>query len=1296
MDRRTAYLESLIRDSHYRTWERGYAPVSVKGKSSVSLPYPDMPPEFALQVDFWADGKTTQSLIDPGSHPLKTRAAGSGFLPPMANQRIPALEALSKSASEHVLLVGRPGSGKTTILRKMLLEQAKAARATPSERIPVLVELKFVTDSIQERIRKFLGEHGWEKSAAEIEGHLDKGEFLLLLDGLNELPPETRSRGLEEFRRNHRKTTPMIFTARDVGLGFTIGVEKKFELLPMDKAAIEKFVRAYLGSDAALSLLAELECGRLREVAEIPMFLQMLCARYAVHRKLPLNPALLFRDYLKDFYPHEMKYDIDGQTVSKSDWYDMVAYLAFRMLEGPSAKNWRRTIPISRAEEILQELFKEWGSAHSPEYARQCVKELLDHYIVQLSPGSALGFSHDLIQEFFAAEYLSKVWSRLDQNTRKRKYLNNIKWAEPLCLMMGLVDSEEEAVQLVRSGFEVDEILAAKLVSSAQPQFQRLAVEALVLDKFHDICRLQILGDTRSREALPAIELIWDRADSAVRPRALRAGVSSDPGLALPLLKKALEDQDSEIRAAAVKELSIIRSDEALALLSETLKRDESESVRFVAILSLASFGKSALPHLDAALQQKEWWCRFAAIPGLGALGMMGIRETVLLLEKAFYDEYDLVRVAAAGMLAQIRGGAALPLIEEALRSEDPDLRATAAAGLGLMGSEAALEIIHKVLEDEDFGVRWMTAAGMAYLPSQDALAIVNKILQPEKPWPVRWIASKCLRKIVTESALPLIERALQDKHPRVREEGARALKGIDTEAALPLIEKALKDGEMKVRKAGADSLLGGNERAVAFLLKEEPDLLADLHNVPQVLFDVKAVGAAEYVKEWFAKLSLIARLIILGTTPFEKAPGFDILKVPVDHALIDALSAGEIFGELDSEIYQGLVRLSDPKILTVLRARWRSTGDENCFACMKSIPAKFGFYNLDYVHDIRRISPQKSLILLHLSDLHFCEKGQGLRWFTHLVQDLESDDLRCQETGINGLLISGDISFQCKEEGYAEVRGFINAIKEEYSIEPAHIILVPGNHDVSHGISRGAYQPKRREDAQEDLKLHRCKDRGDLVEVPIEERLRQRFEHFQKLVQDVTGRMYPEEYDKQWELATFDETKLLILGLNSAWEIDHHFAEAANIHQDALAAALREILGKYKEFKKIGLWHHPLISSEESRIKDHDFLGLMVKDGFRLVLHGHIHKFGNEYVFRQPVSLGSGYLEAVAAGTIGAPPQELRPAYPWEYNLMVIKGSSVRINTRMRSSRTGPWGRFAHWPDPSGHGNLWYYEFDF
>ncbi|MCC5606205.1 hypothetical protein LC612_05225 [Nostoc sp. CHAB 5834] len=83
-------------------------------------------------------------------------------------------------------------------------------------------------------------------NSATPENLLFTGQFLLLVDGLNELPNNEARRDLDGFRQKYHRVTPMIFTTRYLGVGGDLGIEKKLEMQPLTEAQMQHFVRAYL------------------------------------------------------------------------------------------------------------------------------------------------------------------------------------------------------------------------------------------------------------------------------------------------------------------------------------------------------------------------------------------------------------------------------------------------------------------------------------------------------------------------------------------------------------------------------------------------------------------------------------------------------------------------------------------------------------------------------------------------------------------------------------------------------------------------------------------------------------------------------------------------------------------------------------------------------------------------------------------------------------------------------------------------------------------------------------------
>jgi len=109
---------------------------------------------------------------------------------------------------ERAALLGAPGSGKSTTLRKLALELARQALADPKAPLPLLVSLgNWLGDqSLAEFLAEQAPEIGW---AAEALCKANK--LVLLLDGLNEVPAAKRAAkaaGVKSLCRKFEKLNP--------------------------------------------------------------------------------------------------------------------------------------------------------------------------------------------------------------------------------------------------------------------------------------------------------------------------------------------------------------------------------------------------------------------------------------------------------------------------------------------------------------------------------------------------------------------------------------------------------------------------------------------------------------------------------------------------------------------------------------------------------------------------------------------------------------------------------------------------------------------------------------------------------------------------------------------------------------------------------------------------------------------------------------------------------------------------------------------------------------------------------
>lgn len=323
---------------------------------------------------------------------------------------------------------------------------------------------------------------------------------------------------------------------------------------------------------------------------------------------------------------------------------------------------------------------------------------------------------------------------------------------------------------------------------------------------------------------------------------------------------------------------------------------------------------------------------------------------------------------------------------------------------------------------------------------------------------------------------------------------------------------------------------------------------------------------------------------------------------------------------------------------------------------------------------------------LLHLSDLHFSTRDQATIFYAQLAADLREQGITDQ---LDALVVSGDMVNRADPKEYEAARYFLEQLMTGFGLVPRQVVLVPGNHDVSWDLSKAAYQFYRRPDYRGTLGPGTFIEHGtQAIEVRDEDSYGLRFQPFADLFKVITGTPYSLAAVDQVTLDTLDDGKLLIMGLNSAWEIDHHFHDRASIHTEALATALLKLGPPSAEQLRIAVFHHPINSAEESRIKDSAFLQQLAVAGFRVALHGHVHR-ADAAQYRYDRKPGGRQIEIVAAGTFGAPTREWVPGYPLQYNLLLIGADKVTVETRKREEVGGAWSPDARWLQGPGQDPL-------
>jgi small GTP-binding protein len=315
---------------------------------------------------------------------------------------------------------------------------------------------------------------------------------------------------------------------------------------------------------------------------------------------------------------------------------------------------------------------------------------------------------------------------------------------------------------------------------------------------------------------------------------------------------------------------------------------------------------------------------------------------------------------------------------------------------------------------------------------------------------------------------------------------------------------------------------------------------------------------------------------------------------------------------------------------------------------------------------------------ILHLADIHLGNKDDAQKYRIQLETDLRKE-LKVQR--LEYLVISGDIGSFSTEKEYEAASEMMEALIQRTGLDTGRVLIVPGNHDLNWDLSKKAYPFVYKDDSLGPLPEGTFIPAGDTGALVRDTGLYQkRFAHFNNYFYKkiYPGEEYSNDYEKQFTLIKRSEDKILFLGLNSSWEIDHHFRHRPGINMKALTFALDQLLDdQYNDWLKIAVFHHPV--SGKAMMND-EFLQLLAVHGFQICLHGHIHE-AQEGFYKYDSKRG---LHIIGAGTFGAPANEQVSGIPLQYNLMTLNWEthSITVETRRKEKPDGAWNADARWGD--------------
>jgi GTPase SAR1 family protein len=330
-----------------------------------------------------------------------------------------------------ILLLGEAGVGKTSYFKYLTGYYSRKKNTPPSGTISVFFPLaRYQRESPENIFTAQLAGYGQLSDKELNNWFLQKGGFLIFIDGLNEVDESTRN-SISAFVDQYSKTNYFCISSQQAYPEFANLKHVQLGVLTEDK--ILEFLKSRLSNEQVQTIVKQFG-GKIGEIYKIPHDLE-----FAVEFQ-KRNPALPIPRSKKELYqatlsPILQSWIQEGRT----DYPDLLFHRAYRMLCSGDA--FFDNLEVALPDDLRDRLVKE-----------KYLVRRSNHYL----------FRHDLVRSFLAAEHFTKRWQNL---LSKEDLQIDDNWGEMLKFVLLSLEQPDEAKGLLERILVKNSRLAGALFS---------------------------------------------------------------------------------------------------------------------------------------------------------------------------------------------------------------------------------------------------------------------------------------------------------------------------------------------------------------------------------------------------------------------------------------------------------------------------------------------------------------------------------------------------------------------------------------------------------------------------------------------------------------------------------------------------------------------------------------------------------------------------------------------------------------------------------------------------------------
>ena len=462
-------------------------------------------------------------------------------------------------AHPRLVILGDPGSGKTTFLRRIANAACAARLADASAPVPLLLRISELSEFVERHKRKdepalaplLLAQQARDLTVPLNEDffkrQLTKGPCLLLVDGLDEAPSEAARESVSRLIEKAARTWPncrFVVTTRPKAYEEEVMLKgfHAARIGPLEPEAVRTFLTRWAealilenperGKSHAKELIEAVESRvEIRRIATNPVMLTALAVLQWNEKRMPERRAELYDSVLMWLARSRIRPPGSGR-LNAEDCIKVLQELAGEMQEHPEGRQVQ--VPRDWAAEKLKSLFQ--GNASR---ALALLKEEEADSGIVVNRGTDIRFWHLTFQEFLAARLLANT----DPAARHKLLIAEGRawlpeWREVVLLLASILHQQRDQNVDALVSAALDDLYGSRRVAPDLTKQARCF--GLLGAMLRDLPPAYKPSDSRYADVKNAVLGIFEVSQAAAIPLKTRLeaadalGQAGDPRLSLP------------------------------------------------------------------------------------------------------------------------------------------------------------------------------------------------------------------------------------------------------------------------------------------------------------------------------------------------------------------------------------------------------------------------------------------------------------------------------------------------------------------------------------------------------------------------------------------------------------------------------------------------------------------------------------------------------------------------------------------------------------------------------------------